>query len=129
MSRTRYWLAIILSIIVFISSFIVFSFEEFWFKLLIGYIGGSYVGELIFFNESFACRAMFFFLKLLGTVFVFWISFFGSGTILMFVIGIMLTSPLFAVMGGLASIGLGSFGVLAPIMYPYHIFTLKDEIW
>ena len=133
MGKVRYSLAIILPVILAVAGGILMhdDIEKslVWYGILGGFAMGMLVGEFIFGEESLATRVFIWFLKAVAKVFLFWFSFFIDGKITIFILGIILTTPLFSVMGFLLSAGWAIFVVLGLVLYIPHLIIFGRDLY
>ncbi len=131
MSRARYFISIALAIVFSVGMFIIFkdtfAKDEIVIRILISILIGTFVGELVFWTDGFPVRAGLFFLNICKIIFLFWLSFFIDGSILIFILGIALSSFLWTAIGAVFSFAVGVFIILAPVFYIIHLITFPSD--
>ena len=129
MSKARYTTALSIFAACIVSLTIIFTlYDEWWYGLIWGFLLGAIVAELIFWEESLAARLFIFFFDIAKTIFVFWLSFLLDGSVILFLIGLAIASPLIGAAGAVFSFGASLLSILAPFLFIYHVFALPSEL-
>ena len=130
MSKARYTTALSIFAACIVLTSVIFAFnDEFWAGLFSGFMLGAIIAELIFWEESVAARVFIFFFDISKTIFVFWLTFLLDGSVLLFLIGLAIASPLVGAAIAVFSFGASILSLLAPFLVIYHIFALRSEIY
>ena len=128
MSKARYVTAIVAAVIAFLFPVIFFSDWDLWMRLIMGYSMGSWIGELIFWDESLSTRVLKFLFHIVAVIFVFWGSWFLSG-LLGIVIGCVLTAPLWGAMGSVLTFAFSVFGGMSLFLFPVHLAVYAQDLY
>lgn len=130
MSKARYITALSLGgvavILMAVMSGNTFSFFE---SLLVGIGLGIMLAELIFWRDSLAVRIFLFFVHIIKVIFLFWISLFATGNLIFIIIALLIASPVFALLGGIFSVGLTVYFWLALILFIPHLFSFGRDLY
>ena len=120
MSKFRYFLGILGAIAVFILA-LFWDFATGFERVILAYLLAASTAELIWWS-SFIIRIPFFFLKIVASVFMFWIGILFS-SVFFFIIGCLIAAPIFGFIGTLIAIAVCSLLFLSMVFFPIHLFT------
>jgi len=122
MSKVRYFLSVAVSVATLVLFLVLLTDWDFLMRLIIGYMMGAIMGELVFWDYSLATRILKLLLRIVAIIFVFWIGWFGSGLVGI-IIGFVLATPLFSAMGAVFSFAMSLFIPLSAILFPIHLVS------
>lgn len=94
-----------------------------------GYVVGSILGELVFWNEGVAVRAFLKMLSVAKMIFVFWLSFFFDGRGSQIILGLILTTPFFTAMGIMLEVAFVPLVFLSPFTFIYHLVVFGKDLY
>jgi len=128
MAKFRYFSAIASVFVVLGVCMAILTDLDFGIRIVIGLGFGFLAAELIFWEYSLATRLFFFFMNIIRIIFVFWITFFTTGSLLFIIIGIALASVLFGAMGAVFSFALFLMLVMSPLLFIIHVITFATQL-
>ena len=127
MRKAHYFFSIFAAVACIILFAIFLEDTEFILRIVLGYMVGAMLGELIFWDYSLATRILKFLFRIAAIIFIFWIGWFGSG-IIGIIIAFLLASPLFAAIGAVLSFAFSVFIPLSAVLYPIHLITYGRDL-
>ena len=128
MAKFRYFSAIASVFIVLGVCMFILTDLDFGIRIVAGLGFGFLTAELIFWQYSLATRVFLFFMNIIRIIFVFWITFFTTGSIVFVIIGFAIASFLFGAMGSVFSFALFLMLVMSPLLFFLHIITYATQL-
>jgi hypothetical protein len=134
MSKVRYYFALVAAAIVFIALNVIFFCVGgldflFWLEsILFAYMAAAFVAELIFW-DCIPMRVYKFLLAISIVPISFAYSLVESGSALGFILGMAIFSPCLGALAAVFTSATLLFMILSSIMFIFHIFTLRADLY
>ena len=129
MSKSRYFTALGVAIVVFVVATI--FFESLYFdeeRYVLAYLLAALVAELIFGEAGLAGRVFLFFISWIPSIAAFWISLFSSGLI-GFIISLAIFSFCFGAIGVILLVAIGLALLISAVLFIVHVFTFARDLY